>query len=176
VGTITTVILSTNNNQVDDSIIAALLENPKQYSRCSNNDFVRIENIHPDENLLIDSNTYIGSFIYLDEEEFRKRVYSLPWKFPEDVQVFVKTEHDDHYRELNGPSSVEQLIPLKYDPADGKDIKERFEEDSESEPILAQEYRDYNWGGAWLYNPWTGKQRTSSEVQDDMFGRKIIPV
>jgi hypothetical protein len=172
---ITTVILSTNHNQHDASIIASLLQNPKEYSRCSNNDFVRIQDIHPQEHFLIDSQTYIGSFIYLDEEVFRKRLYSLPWKYLADVQVFVKTEHDDFYRELSRPSEFDQSPPLLYDPADGKPIKERFE-DSNDSPITAQEYREYDWGGAWLYDPWTGKQRTSYEVKDDMFGRKIKPI
>lgn len=171
-GTITTVIISTNTNTNDIAMLDALMENPKEYSRCMEDKFICIDDEHPNKNSLIDSSTYIGSFIYLDEERFRQRLHSLPWEYPADVQVFVKTEHDDRYRELDGPSDIDQSVPFLYDPADGADIKKRFE----YEPVTALQYREMDWGGAWLYDPWTGKQRNSYQVKADMFGRKIVPV
>lgn len=37
---------------------------------------------------------YIAAFNYFDSEEFIKYVLSLPWAFPEDVQIFIQKQND----------------------------------------------------------------------------------
>ncbi len=40
-------------------------------------------------------------------------------------------------------------------------------------PSEANQYREYHPNKAWLYNPYTGIQRTSEELADDIFGVKL---
>jgi len=43
-------------------------------------------------------------------------------------------------------------------------------------PSHAEQWRDYHGHGtAWLYNPWTGKQRDARDVGSDTKGSLIIP-
>lgn len=55
---------------------------------------------------------------------------------------------------------------MKFDPATGKE---------KPYPSHAEQYRIYHGTIAWLFNPWTGRQRTAEDVGTDVHGRAIIP-
>lgn len=42
-------------------------------------------------------------------------------------------------------------------------------------PSHAAQWRQYHWGTAWLYNPWTGDARRAEDVGSDCFGHLILP-
>ena len=42
-------------------------------------------------------------------------------------------------------------------------------------PSNAKQWREYHGRVAWLYNPWTGKQRDLLDVGSDVFGELIVP-
>ena len=61
----------------------------------------------------------------------------------------------------------QQQALMKFDPATGE---------QKPYPSHADQWRD--WHGkatAWLFNPWTGKQRDAGDVGSDTFGQLIIP-
>ncbi|MEW8051284.1 MAG: hypothetical protein AB2754_15940 [Candidatus Thiodiazotropha endolucinida] len=62
--------------------------------------------------------------------------------------------------------SKQQQTLMKYDPATGEE---------KPYPSHAAQWRDYHGGDAWLYNPWTGRQRNASDVGSDVYGLLILP-
>ena len=42
-------------------------------------------------------------------------------------------------------------------------------------PSNAKQWREYHGRVAWLYNPWTGKQRDLLDIGNDVFGESIVP-
>lgn len=44
--------------------------------------------------------TFCGAFNYLDLEGFSKHLSNLPWKYPENVQLFVCEQDDEVYRQV----------------------------------------------------------------------------
>ena len=58
----------------------------------------------------------------------------------------------------------EQL--MKYSPDTGEE---------RPHPSNAKQWREYHGRVAWLYNPWTGKQRDLLDVGSDVFGELIAP-
>jgi len=60
----------------------------------------------------------------------------------------------------------EQAKMMWYDPATGAD---------HPKPYYADEYRAYHGHVAWLYNPWTGKQRHPGDIGTDVLGLLIVP-
>lgn len=57
-------------------------------------------------------------------------------------------------------------IPLRYDPANGAVIK-GFQ-------TYAEGYREQHGPVAWLFNPWTGKQRDPRDIGSDVHGHLIV--
>jgi len=53
---------------------------------------------------------YFGRKKHYTEPEMLDLINRIPWQFPETVQVFVKSEHDDKYTELVFP------VPAGYQP------------------------------------------------------------
>ncbi len=54
---------------------------------------------------------------------------------------------------------------MKYDPQDCTE---------KPYPSHAEQYRNYHGLTAWLYNPWTGKQRDPRDIGSDVTGVAII--
>jgi len=54
---------------------------------------------------------------------------------------------------------------MTYDPADGNKYPY---------PSYAKHYMEYHGDVAWLYNPWTGKQRDPKDIGSDVFGVAIV--
>ncbi len=44
--------------------------------------------------------TYVGAFNFLMLDEFLEFIKALPWKEPENVQIFIKEQGDEKYRLL----------------------------------------------------------------------------
>ena len=42
-------------------------------------------------------------------------------------------------------------------------------------PSNAKQWREYHGRVAWLYNPWTGKQRDLLDIGSDVYGELIVP-
>jgi hypothetical protein len=42
-------------------------------------------------------------------------------------------------------------------------------------PSNAKQWREYHGRVAWMYNPWTGKQRDLLDIGSDVFGELIVP-
>lgn len=61
---------------------------------------------------------------------------------------------------------MQQQTVMKFDPATGQ---------ARPYPSHAQQYREWNGGMAWLYNPWTGTQRHPLDIGSDTFGLLISP-
>jgi hypothetical protein len=62
------------------------------------------------------------------------------------------------FKESN-PCSQEQL--MKYDPTNGQE---------KPYPSHAKQYREWHGLVAWIYNPWTGKQRLPGDIGTDVQG------
>lgn len=60
----------------------------------------------------------------------------------------------------------QQFSLMKFDPATGQ-VKPY--------PSHADQWRQYHGGLAWLFNPWSGKQRLAGDVGSDTFGQLILP-
>ena len=58
----------------------------------------------------------------------------------------------------------EQL--MKYSPDTGEEYPY---------PSNAKQWREYHGRVAWLYNPWTGKQRDLLDIGSDVYGELIVP-
>jgi hypothetical protein len=63
-----------------------------------------------------------------------------------------------------GTMMQEQL--MKYSPDTGEE---------RPYPSNAKQWREYHGRVAWLYNPWTGKQRDLLDIGNDVFGESIVP-
>jgi len=53
---------------------------------------------------------------------------------------------------------------MKFDPTNGSRIPY---------PSQARQFREYHGEVAWLFNPWSGHQRTSMDIGSDTFGHLI---
>lgn len=124
----------------------------------------------------IDEQYFVGCVTNFDEEDFRKLMRKIPWMYPEDIQVFIRSEHDRNYRELEyiTANQIEQSPVLIYNPANGVKYAP-IDEDEPAPSWIAQDLREHNMIGAWLFNPWTGELRDSFEVLNDPLGREIDP-
>lgn len=56
---------------------------------------------------MLECEVYIAAFNYMDVEGWIAHLRSLPWRYPEDVQLFLKEQDDDVFTERLNTTSGE---------------------------------------------------------------------
>jgi hypothetical protein len=61
----------------------------------------------------VECGIYVGAFNYLNDADLIKAIEAAPWKFPEDVQLFIKRQDDDRFAEVTltlAPQRVDNIV------------------------------------------------------------------
>lgn len=110
-------------------------------------DALRAENaaLVDDMNLLRDNNTALRA----DKATLQQMTYSLKDRL-----------------DAKGQDQARQDALMKFDPATGEE---------RPYPSHAAQWRNWHGTAAWLFDPWTGKQRNAYDVGSDVYGLLIAP-
>lgn len=110
-------------------------------------DAMRAENaaLVDDMNLLRDNNTALRA----DKATLQQMTYSLKDRL-----------------DAKGQDQAMQDVLMKFDPATGEE---------RPYPSHATQWRNWHGTAAWLFDPWTGKQRNAYDVGSDVYGLLIVP-
>ncbi len=58
----------------------------------------------------LECNIYVGAFNYFHLDDFLKHLNSIKWKAPEDLQLFVKDQHDYKFRIIYGVEEYDERV------------------------------------------------------------------
>lgn len=96
---------------------------------------------------------------FLRDTQAKRHPPMTVWETEQILRVWL-----DAQKQRNRAMTQQTL--MRFDPATGHPTPY---------PSHAAQWREFNGGYAWLFNPWTGNRRHAGDVGSDPFGHLIVP-